>query len=125
MLRGTNIDESVNRKEICAADFASKFPLLCTDCERRREALALCSVCKDTSSNTLHIPMMDFRIESGKDDGQPNLLKEALKKLGQTNGVLLDSGKSYHYYGFQLLAEHEWRRFMAISLLLEPLVDVR
>jgi hypothetical protein len=69
--------------------------------------------------------MMDVRIESGKDIGQLRLLKECLRKLRQTDGVLLNSGRSYHYYGLRRLSQCEWMRFMTACLLLEPLVDIR
>jgi hypothetical protein len=72
-----------------------------------------------------HIPMMDFRIKSSTNIDQLCLLKECLCKLKQTDGVLLNSGKSYHYYGFRRLSHQEWMRFMTACLLLEPLVDVR
>jgi len=124
MLRGINV-QSTGEIEVSAADLTSRLPQLEAECRLRGEALALYSMCRKANGNKLHIPMMDFRIESGDDIGQLNLLIQALTRLGQEHGVLLDSGKSYHYYGFKPLKEPEWQRFIAACLLLEPLVDVR
>lgn len=125
MLTDIDVDESTGWTEVRAGDLASKLPQLQTECDGRGEVLALYSHCRDLRGCELHIPMMDFRIKSGDDYGQLNLMKKALNKIGQSDGVLLDSGNSYHYYGFQLLNESHWRWFMAACLLLEPLVDVR
>jgi hypothetical protein len=124
MLKGTDVNESSSWIRVSAVEFASGFFQLQSECHDRGEALALCSFCEDSSSGELHIPIMDFRIES-ETGAHLNLLKEVLTKVGQTDGVLLNSGKSYHYYGFRLLTERDWRRFMVTCLLLGPLVDIR
>ena len=46
-------------------------------------------------------------------------------EIGQTHGVLLNSGKSFHYYGHTLLGQRQWREFLGRSLLLSELVDTR
>lgn len=69
------------------------------------EALGLCSrinlVNFLPTHSTWHIPMMDFccprtsvNLKRLKSD-----LKIIGKEFGLKNGVILDSGKSYHYYG--------------------------
>jgi hypothetical protein len=70
-----------------------------------------------------HIPMMDFRCEPS--DRNRELVIMAMRKLGQQNGVVLESGRSYHYYGFDLLDEASWRDFMYRCLLLAPFTDSR
>lgn len=70
-----------------------------------------------------HIPMMDFRCEPS--DRSLEFVVKAMRKLGQRKGIVLESGRSYHYYGFELLDEEEWRDFMHRSLLLTPFVDPR
>ena len=125
MLRGTKINESKGLIEVRATELASALPDLSRASKARREVIAIYSLCRDKRGRELHIPMMDFRIESGSNIGQIALLKQALSTLEQKDGVLLDSGNSYHYYGFKLLSPKDWKRFMAASLLLEPLVDVR
>lgn len=50
--------------------------------------------------------------------------KTAFQKMG-VPGVMLESGRSYHFYGFKILAHEDWVRFMANCLLFAPLSDVR
>jgi hypothetical protein len=85
--------------------------------------LALCSTCKSPQSEVLHLPLMDFRCA-------PNLYFRSLvtlclRRLGQRDGVIVRSGRSYHYYGLTPCNVEEWRQFMATCLLLAPLTDAR
>lgn len=66
-----------------------------------------------------HIPMMDF-MECNLDR-----IKRGLHYLGEYEGVILNSGRSFHYYGFYLLDPEGWRRFMGKCLLLPGLVEPR
>jgi hypothetical protein len=125
LVRGVEVDESRDIIKVRAAKLASRLRELVSECKKDKEALALYSICKNSAGGVWHIPMMDFRIDSRKELGQLHLLKECLRRLKQTDGVLLNSGKSYHFYGFRRLSEHEWMRFMTSCLLLEPLVDTR
>lgn len=70
-----------------------------------------------------HIPMMDFRCEPS--DRNLQLVVSSMRKLGQNRGVILESGRSYHYYGFELLDDIAWRCIMHRALLLTPFVDPR
>jgi len=70
-----------------------------------------------------HIPMMDFKCAPTAQNVE--LARKAFKKIGQDHGVLLNSGKSFHYYGYTLLDETAWRAFMGHSLLLSDFVDTR
>ncbi len=69
-----------------------------------------------------HIPMMDFRCPKSPE----NLLrtKELLRTIGQKEGVILDSGRSYHYYGINLLDERHWWGFLE-NCLSSKLADKR
>ena len=65
-----------------------------------------------------HIPLMDFRCE--KSEKNLTDIKNFLRRLGEKNGAIFDSGRSYQYYGFQLLMNSEsWRLFMAQCLLFD------
>ncbi len=77
--------------------------------------------CEDT--RVKHIPMMDFRCEPSSRNLK--LVVEAMRRVGQQDGVVLESGRSYHYYGFNLLDEAGWLDFMYRNLLLTPFVDAR
>src|SRR5207248_190280 len=57
-----------------------------------------------------HIPMMDFKFAPTSENVK--IAKESFKKIGQTHGVLLNSGKSFHYYGYTLMSEEQWRTFL-------------
>lgn len=87
------------------------------------EAIGLCSKCTTSDGQILHIPMMDFSCPP--DENSLTFLKEAFRSFGLQEGVFFDSGRSYHFYGLQLLDETEWRSFMGKCILLEPFTDVR
>jgi hypothetical protein len=52
------------------------------------------------------------------------LVKGVVETIGLT-GYILESGRSYHFYGEQLLDDSQWLRFLAESLLFGPVVDRR
>lgn len=63
-----------------------------------------------------HIPMMDFALP--KSSESIAIIKERMRKItGEKKGFILESGRSYHYYGLDLRAEESWREFMAKCLL--------
>jgi hypothetical protein len=69
-----------------------------------------------------HFPMLDFRIRPTTDN-----LKSAIgvaKQLG-VRGVILDSGRSYHFYGNDLITPDQLRVFLATASLFTPIVDYR
>lgn len=69
-----------------------------------------------------HIPMMDFRcLKSPKNLAR---IKGLLRTIGEKEGVVLDSGRSYHYFGTNPLSEKEWLMFLG-KCLLSGLVDER
>lgn len=86
-------------------------------------ALGLCSACRVHKAPPMHIPMMDFRIPPS--DVGLAVLRDALYRMGIQRGVLLDSGRSYHFYGFDLMNQSQWWEFMARTLLVAPFTDVR
>lgn len=87
------------------------------------QVTALCSTCTLFDGSRRHIPLMDFRISP--DSRNTQVVKHALTALNHASGVILQSGRSYHFYGFDLLSEEEWIKFFARCLLLAPLTDGR
>jgi hypothetical protein len=87
------------------------------------EAVALSSKVRLDSGKIAHIPMMDFRCQYTEHNTQ--ILRRALLALGQERGLLVESGRSYHFYGADLLSPENWVRFLALSILFSPVVDVR
>lgn len=87
------------------------------------KAIALDSRCRDRNGELLHLPLMDFQVQAGGDD--IGRLMVALRLLDQSNGALLKSGRSYHYYGFDPVKPAGWSAFLYQCLLLSPITDAR
>jgi len=87
------------------------------------KVLAICSQCRTKSGSVWQIPMMDFHCPPT--DQNLSRLKKALWSIGERSGAILESGRSYHFYGFRLLTQKQWSDFIARCLLLSPLVDQR
>jgi hypothetical protein len=85
--------------------------------------LGVCSMVRLVGGRSLHIPMMDFMCAPSP----PNLelLAHLLGDLRQGRGCLLESGKSYHYYGFRLLSGADWQIFVGKCLLMSGFADDR
>ena len=92
------------------------------------EVVAVCSKVR-AAGRDLHWPMLDFRAEIPAERESAERLLEilckSLKAIGALGGVVMESGNSYHYYGYEPVEPNVWRRFMQRSLLLEPFIDVR
>jgi hypothetical protein len=68
-----------------------------------------------------HIPMLDFHCP-------PNSRNEALalrvsSLVCPSGGYLLESGKSYHFYGKGLISERDLPAFLGHALLFSPVID--
>lgn len=74
------------------------------------------------SAHFHHIPMMDFRCPQSPKNLA--LIKGLLRAIGEKEGVILDSGRSYHYLGVDPLDEKDWLMFLG-KCLLSGLVDER
>jgi len=87
------------------------------------QALALDSRCRLADGTEMHLPMMDFRVLSR--GGDVSSISTAVQVVGEERGVILRSGRSYHYYGLRPLNHEDWYRFYARCLLLSPITDSR
>jgi len=87
------------------------------------EAVALSSKVRLRNGEMAHIPMMDFRCQYSESNSK--VIVRALHALGEESGLLVESGRSYHFYGLRLLSNEQWVRFMALGALFSPIVDVR
>lgn len=58
-----------------------------------------------------HFPMIDFSNSIVKDLNL-NGIKEVLLKLGEKDGFIVNSGRSFHYYGNRLMTNQEWKNFL-------------
>lgn len=90
---------------------------------QKDSVLAILSAMRISPSYTYHIvPMMDFHCPTGLES--LSRIEQFLKVIRQKEGVILDSGRSYHYYGVNLMDGKEWLDFLG-DCLLSGLVDVR
>jgi hypothetical protein len=67
-----------------------------------------------------HIPMLDFHVKAS--DQSVGIVETILEVLGMS-GFVLSSGKSYHFYGGELLEEFALPGFLGKALLFSPIVD--
>lgn len=125
MLRDIDVDETVNWIGVLANEFVTKIDGLIDEARSSLKALAIYSECRDNYGNCYHVPMLDLHINSGHGRRALDLIIESLIRIGEFEGAILESGKSFHYYGLRLMSEKQWRRFMSACLLLGPLADVR
>lgn len=89
----------------------------------RDQLLGVLSKVELADGTIAHIPMMDFICDVCCEN--LSILKELLRVAGQESGVILMSGRSYHFYGLELLSEKEWGIFLGKCLLMYRLVDSR
>jgi hypothetical protein len=76
-----------------------------------------------TGGGAAHIPMMDFLcVPSARN---LEMLTHLLGDLRQGRGCLLESGRSYHYYGYKLLTEDGLKIFLGKCLLMSGFADDR
>jgi hypothetical protein len=87
------------------------------------EALAVMSEVKLADGTWAHLPMADFACHDT--DADLRKVLTAIRALGYKSGVVVRSGESFHFYGFQILSETEWLASLGRFLLLAPIIDVR
>ncbi|WP_186210837.1 hypothetical protein [Burkholderia gladioli] len=67
-----------------------------------------------------HIPQIDFHCA---DSAASRALAFSLLETLKIRGYLLSSGKSFHFYGIDLLHENDLAKFLGRVLLFSPIVD--
>lgn len=95
-----------------------------------QHGLLACSRVRLLSGQVLHIPMMDMLApHCSKNEmvicHSMRLVAQRLSVPEDSEGVLVRTKNSYHFYGTFLLNTDDWMRFMAQSLLLSPITDPR
>lgn len=71
-----------------------------------------------TASGDCHIPLLDLDIPVVEEG--PASIEEVARALNIKCGAILDSGKSYHFWGLEpLFSDREWQDFMYNALLLD------
>lgn len=125
ILNHTTAIEGAGKAEVPSESVSSWLPTVAQDLAKESHSSLLVSsrVVRTQDGLVRHLPMMDFRCEPSP-NGQ-KLVGSSMRRLGQAKGVILESGRSYHFYGFDLLTEECWLEFMYRSLLLTPFTDPR
>lgn len=67
-----------------------------------------------------HIPLLDFKVPSKQ--GHDKLVADCVLTMG-LRGYVLDSGRSYHFIGSNLISESELFDLLAKFILLDPISD--
>jgi len=84
------------------------------------EALKLISRVR-TKAGTCHIPLLDLDIAT--DEYESDIvfpyIKDVAGILGVGSGAIVNSGKSYHLWGLELMLKNAWYDFMYNALLLD------
>jgi len=88
-----------------------------------RQLMGVTSSVNIDPKQRMHIPMMDFSCSPSEQ--RLGALRNMLREIGQRRGFILESGRSYHYYGVDLLDEERWRAFLGKCLLMKDFVDER
>ncbi|HLC76873.1 MAG TPA: hypothetical protein VJH04_01575 [archaeon] len=78
-------------------------------CENDNYVLGLSSIVRVVYS-TFHLPQIDFSCEVGEENEKR--IYNFLGRLNQKDGYLLESGRSYHFLGRDLMPADFWRGFM-------------
>src|SRR5260370_6250668 len=76
----------------------------------RNRLLAIASDVRLRGGTMGHIPMMDFMCPPSYENQQA--LSGLLRELNHGRGFLLASGRTYHYYGLQILDNSQWHVFL-------------
>ena len=87
------------------------------------EGISIASKCVTANKEIRHIPLMDFACPPTP--AYEQFIVDALQKIGYKKGVLVRSGKSFHFYGLELITAEQWQQFMSYGILLSPFTDVR
>jgi hypothetical protein len=115
---GTRILTRLLRKEVSARNLRAMSQDLAP-----HQLIGVVSRVRLAEGGSAHIPMMDFACP--RSPTHLEALTTLLKRIWHGTGFLLESGKSYHYYGVDLLSDQQWRAFLGKSLLMFGYVDDR
>lgn len=85
--------------------------------------LALLSKVTTAHGDERHLPMLDFSSKKRRVGAAASVISCA-RALGY-KGAIVDSGRSFHFYGNALITAEELRRFLEQALLLAPVTDAR
>jgi hypothetical protein len=82
--------------------------------------LAISSRMLTKQGTPLHLPMLDFHCVASPEND--NLVKSVMTKIG-LEGFIARSGRSYHFYGNELVDEQSLVTVLGKALLFSPILD--
>ena len=85
-----------------------------------RSYLTINSKLRLIDDSIMHMPLLDFHIPVSENNQK--ICGAVLREL-KLRGYLLVSGKSYHFYGKELVTESELMRTLATALFFSPIID--
>jgi len=88
---------------------------------RGENMLAISSLVSCSDGGQKHIPMLDLHCRVSHQN--QDIVEEVVNLLDIGGGYILESGKSYHFYGVRLLSTDDLSSFLARALLFGPIVD--
>ena len=87
------------------------------------EMLAISSEVICTSGQRKHIPLLDLHCTTTPNNLE--LVLQVCQKIAHSEGVVLNSGNSYHFIGTSLMTFEERIHFLGRALLFSPIADGR
>jgi hypothetical protein len=108
----------LERRQITEARLSARIKKL-----KPGESLFVSSQTRLANGRWVHLPMMDFTCYDTAEDLRKVVF--AISTIGLKPGVLLRSGKSFHFYGYSPLAPGQWLQFLGQCLLLVPISGAR
>lgn len=87
----------------------------------RDQMLAICSDVRLKNGSTRHIPMVDFRCPISPHSLE--LVSKIAKLFDVGKGFIVETDRSYHFYGAELMTGQELPKFLGHALQFSPIVD--
>ncbi|MBW8173995.1 hypothetical protein K0651_13145 [Ornithinimicrobium sp. Arc0846-15] len=91
-------------------------------CESHERGITALTSVVSVSGEERHLPLLDFRVSPS--EFHTELITELLTILGE-RGYLVDSGRSYHFYGARTASAEDFWAFLGRAQLMAPFVDER
>jgi len=91
--------------------------------DKKYDNIAINSTIKTKQGEKKHIPLLDFNLSVNPQN--QIIVEKVLNKLGFSNGYLLRSGKSYHFFGIELIDDNQLINLLGRALLYTPIIDGR
>ena len=82
---------------------------------------SLCSLVQLRAGSKKHLPMIDFQCR--KTATSLDLVRDVTIRVGGGAGFIVETARSYHFFGLEVFSEYELAQFLGRALLYAPIVD--